>query len=288
MTNVTYSTKPTTNIATSTQKRRTLYLSESDPRVTSSDTVSKYQNDYYAEIVILSDAQYANLIAKQVGVTVNADGTTNVILDDTLPSESVIDASATVSTLHPPTNLYWDYSGDPGATNFNENNGSVTVDIVITFDPSVDDILTDGTVMYDVQALSVNSSSTSAAATTPGTITSSGSTSSGSTSSSSVKFANVTGITKITATSSSIELRWKYISNALSYSVSATGNNMELTSSGQKSRIYTSLNGNSNGYHYWTLTPLSGKSFSGQYTFSVKANYTNGQSATGDNISVTI
>jgi hypothetical protein len=265
------------SLSASVQKRRTLYLAKSDPRA-NEGFINKYRNDYYAEVVVLEDSEYLHLLASQIG-TANI---TDVV--DTYNNANILVDPAT--TLHPPTLLYWDYKNDPDATMFVTNNGANKVNVKITFDSS--DILIDG-VEYEPVVSSVKAG----AASTSGDSTSS-------------KTADPIELSSIHFShyySGMIEVRWKGLTDAIGYIVSLTGNNCPPRAVSQKStsantgttkkRIYNLnydpthpsvnfpspgyLNLDSSGYATIKLIPTSG-SFSGSYTMTFVANYTDGVS----------
>lgn len=290
MTNITYSDRNATNVSATVQKRHTLYISDKDPRALSG---RKYQNDYYAEIVIIPDAEYRNMIKQQVGQIVDENGNEIEVDFGNIPDASEVETGLLVSTLHPPTNLYWDYSNDPTATEYISNSGSTTINIKVTFDPAIDDISGEGQILYYADIQNITGSSVPAAEPSNSTVTSpNGSTIVSPGSTSSTKFANVGAVTLAqTKTSSLIKLKWKGVKgNVIHYSIKATGSNMMNTSTGQRTRIYTTspdVNATT-GYHYWSLTPLYLRNFSGTYTFVITAQYDKGVSPVGSTFSVTI
>ena len=267
MIDTTYSNRSASNISASVQKRRTLYLAASDPRVNSKETISRYANDYYAEVVILSDADYENLLRNQAGL-------------QTLQTNDATVLSGV--SLNPPTLLYWDYSNDQSATEFVTNSGSNEVNVVVTFDAG-DSNLTGLTYEYIVNTTSTGVQSGSTASTSP----------------------VVTNVST-TFNSSGIHIAWKGNTNAVGYTVSVTGASLPMYFQGYIPQYMASVATNTltknyymnfnplindptlafpgymsldqNGYTQISLVPSSG-SFSGTYTFSVVANYSNSTSA---------
>lgn len=256
------------NLSTSVQKRRTLYLAESDPRA-NKDFISKYMNDYYAEVVIMSDAKYMAMMANELGMS---NGVAEAKYAEVAPS----------TVLHAPTGLYWDIN-DSSATKFVTVNGSNYVNIRVSFDPG--DNLSDS-LQYEYY---VDTTGTGA--------------NPGSTSSNSNAPISRTSISFSPPTTSLIEAEWDGISDALGYTVTVTGANLppreyymktlvgpyaqtlqksyylnydpKTSSANYNSPGYVSLN--SIGKARFKLVPVSG-SFSGSYVVTFVAHYTGGTS----------
>jgi hypothetical protein len=245
-----------------------------DPRVASQATISKYQNAYYAEIVVISKKEYADLLKRGMGQYLDENGQPLIVLDDPANLTASTDIGQLVNTLHPPVNLYWD-STDPSATEFVSNSGSNTVNLVITFDPASDDVATDHDIRYDVSVTNIAASSTTAA--TPGSTAAS-------------NLPNVGTVNNPVHSSGHIQLTWKGITDATGYSITASGSNLP-NASGKTTQVYhsnSSINATT-GLHYWNLYPTAPTTFSGSYTFKIVAVYTNGVSkgAVTKNVSIT-
>jgi hypothetical protein len=257
-TTVRYSDREPSNVSSSVQKRRTLYLAASDPRAKSDFVNSKYANQYYGEVVVLPTDVYLDMLKKQLGGT--ADDGTEIVIDPSLdPAKIAFDAGTLSTSLHAPTNLYWDFT-DPNATQFVSNSGSNTINIKITFDPAIDDVASDGSVTY---AYDVNIGAPSASGT-KGTVT--------------TGTATVGTVTTEIKTSSQIKLSWKALSDATGYNVNVTGKNQNNNPTDKAKDYHSNAAISSNGKHYFTITPAAGKSFTGTYKFSIQVKYTNGAS----------
>jgi len=246
---VSRSNRTPSSVSTSVQKRHPLYISSTDPR-----NNAKYILSYPGEVVVLSPTDYIKYINNSSPIPlVNGEVT-----------------GATVANLHPPTNLYWDTSAI--ANDISSTGSGSLLDIIITFDPSTDDISTDGSITYEaVFTLSNQSTVQNNAATGATNITNAANQTLPSTS----VLTPVGTVTTVHAGTDYIELEWKGLSNIVDYEVTVTGNNLP-GSAGQKKKTYSSLPGNnSKGYHFYTLRPTSG-SLSGSYSFSIAAKYSNG------------
>jgi hypothetical protein len=242
------------NISSSVQKRKTLYLSSDDPRAQNDVFKGSYASKYYADIIVLSPEAYKNLLKTQVGLQYTPDGLPIAGSD---PGQS--DEGKLVSNLHAPTNLYWDYS-DNSSTEFNANSGSNSVNITITFDPSVDDVVTDSTnIRYDYTITNVTGQNAGAIGT-------------GSTANT---FNPVKSITIVNATSSQIQISFPNISDATGYNLTVTGKNL---AAGQLSKTYHSVPTPKATTHYITVRPVATKSFTGAYKLDLSVQYTKGVS----------
>jgi hypothetical protein len=146
------------------------------------------------------------------------------------------------------------------------------LDIIITFDPSTDDIATDGSITYEaVFSLSNQSTTQNTAAVGGASIKNASNQTVPSTS----VLTPVGTVTTVHAATDYIELKWKGLSNIVDYEITVTGQNLP-GSAGQQKKTYTSLPANnSQGYHFYTLRPSSGTLY-GSYSFSIAAKYSNG------------
>ena len=247
-------------VAASVQKRRTLYLAESDPRVKSRDTITRYQNDYYAEIVVLTDDEYLKLLSSQIGTQV----------DSAIYAEPL----AVGTVLHPPTNLYWDYKNDPKATEFVPINGGNEVNITITFDPGDNDLA--GLTYTPI----INGANNGITGTSLGAA-------------SNLAIDSTTFHIQ-TYTPNEITITWRGYTDAYAYNVNVVGANLPAVYYGQnipfpflgvgfKARDYnldygtfaSSLKLDSNGRAKLTLYPATSV-FSGLYTVKISPQYTKG------------
>lgn len=278
MTNTIYS--KSSNLSTSVQKRRTLYLAESDPRA-NKDFITKYMNDYYAEVVVMTDAAYMAMIAAELGQPSNYE-------DDQTAAKSLVSATAysqvaANTVLQAPTGLYWDYN-DSSATKFVTVNGSNYVNINVSFDPG-DELPGSLEYEYYVDTTGVGAAPNSTAKQANAPI-------------------DKTKITFTNNSSSIIQASWDGISDAIGYTITVTGANCPPREFYQKTVAATSgtaakrsyylnydpshptQNYNSPGYKtlssngraIFKIVPVSGKSFSGNYTITFQAHYTNGTS----------
>jgi len=239
------------------QRRHPLYISSTDPR-----NNSKFILQYPGEVVVLSPADYIKYITAGSVIPYSDDSN----LDNSNPGQ-------TVSTLHPPTNLYWNPT-DPNALSVETSSSGSTplLDITITFDPSVDDITTDGAITYEFVATPSAASTVQNSAATGGT-TSTNSSNTSITSTSTLTPISSSTISTVIKTSSQIQLKWKAVSGngMTNYEVTVTGANLP-GASGQTKKVYYSGSDQSGGYHFFSLTPTSGV-FHGAYNFSIAVQY---------------
>ena len=246
------STRPVTTVATSAQKRRDLYISSTDPR-----NNPRYIANYPGQVIVLDPTTYAQYLKKQ-GVNLN-------ILND---------IETEVSTLHPPTNIYWDPTDTASQVLSTGNNGSSTWGLLISFDPSVDDVSTDGTIEYEYQFNLSDSSTVSNSNSTGGT--QSQDASGNKINTTSLKpGVTLSSISTVSHSSSLIQLKWNNVPGCTGYHVSVTGAN-QLGSNGANLKIWTSQPTPTSTYHYFSLHPDTGKYLSGTYTFAISVMY-NGQ-----------
>jgi len=252
MTDINSSSRIVTGLAGSVQKRKTLILHESDPRAKD----PFYISNYVGEIRILSDEQYLKYLK-----------TNNVA------PEVESDSGALATTLHPPTNLYWDAT-NPADTSYDQSNANSLITINITFDPATDDISTDGTISYEAVADISNHQVVSAINDVGGT-TSTNAAGTKTVTSTAVK----PGVVQSTISSpihigSHIQLKWKAVAGVIGYEVTVNGKNQD-NAAGRNSKVWNTGATVTNGYHYFNIYPKSGTSFNGSYSFTIAAKYTN-------------
>lgn len=264
MTQISRSTRQPSTVPGGVQKRRTLVISDRDPRNNPS-----YIANYIGEVRVLPYSEYLQYIKT----------TTYAEPSSGNPTDSSVGGTV-VSTLHPPTNLYWDATVGSSSTEVIPAGLSHTINIYVTFDPSTDDIATDGTITYEVRATATGPAITDSTTSKGG----GGSTSSGGktiTPSATSKSAPVVLSTVSTRvnTSSQISIRWKGVAGVSGYDVVVTGIN-QANASGKSSYPYVSgsdvgAKGTSDaGYHVFTIYPQASTSFHGTYSFSISAKYT--------------
>jgi hypothetical protein len=254
-----YSTRTPSGVAASVQKRRTLYLAESDPRV-KGGSVTKYQNDYYADIKVLSDSDYVQLLKSQIGLSFTAEG-------DPI---AITDVGAEVSTLHPPTNFSVTYETV-------NNNGVSSVTATINFDAAVDSAFQDGESLSYGYTTPTLVPAASAAASTLGA--------------SALKPIDTATITFPYHSSGHLAIKWKGYSDAIAYLVTVTaktGNLFTINSSGThvlsktKKVNYPKISSkmDASGMIVFTVpSPVTLYTFSGEYDFSIQVVYAKGTSA---------
>jgi len=234
-----------TPVGGTVQKPHVLIVPEDSEKAKAS-----YILNYPGEIKVVTRKEYENYI-KEMASTSTED----------VPAE-------TVTTLHPPTNLYWDPK-NPADIQYGTNGTAATIDIYITFDPSFDEIVTDGKDINYVPTVTLTDPSTAQALANSGADQSANGSQVISPSGSS----EVSTIELISKSSSSIQLRWLHIKNATGYEVVSHGVNM-LNSAGRSSTTRTEGTNTANGgYHYFTVSPVSGKSLTGNYYFVIKTKY---------------
>jgi hypothetical protein len=258
MTQISRSTRQATTVPGGVQKRRTLIISDRDPRNNPS-----YIANYIGEIKILPYEKYIQYIKTSFYSDVD---------ELTQESENV------VAGLRPPTNLYWDPT-NASSSEIIPSGLTHTINLYLTFDPSVDEIADNGDVTYEVRAIATGPAITQAVIDNGGGI-STGLSGSTITPSGTSQFTPITRSTIVVVikTSSQIKLKWKGVPGASGYDVVVTGRN-QLAAVGKTSKAYSSGNGvNTDGYHYLTIVPQSGYTFSGSYNFSIKVKYNQGVS----------
>jgi hypothetical protein len=256
-----------------------LYLAKSDPRA-NEGFINKYRNDYYAEVVVLEDAEYLQLLASQIGVSYDYSADEKAGTNVSQTKAALVDPS---TVLHPPTLLYWDYKNDPNATEFITNNGKNQVNVKVTFDSS--DITIDG-VEYEYF---ISTSKTGVAT--------------GSTASDRFKPVDPTTVHFSHYYNGMIEATWSGITDAVGYTIVLEGANAKTRAESQvasigntytttkKRNYYLNYNPNSpsssfpspgyleldsNGKATIKILPTTGHLFTGSYTIYFVAHYTDG------------
>jgi len=252
-----YSNRPASSRSASVQKRKTLYIAESDPR-----NNPKYKMDYYGEIVVLSDLEYANLLKRYT------------YLNPQDASITLPEPSKEVSTLHPPTNLYWDYA-DNNATEYVPSTTSTSINVYVTFDPGSDDVQSDGPITYEYVVTPVTSQGASSVGGS-GSGSAAGGKGLGGTASTNQAKLQTVAVTVAHKTANLIELTWGQLAGATSYLVKIKGAN-QANSNGKATMDYNEA-ATSDATRYFSIYPMSGKIFSGAYTYSVSVVYPNGTS----------
>lgn len=263
MTQISRSTRQATTVPGGVQKRRTLVISDRDPRNNPS-----YIANYIGEVKVLPYSEYLQYIK------------TTTYSEPSVGNPTDPGSNQVVSTLHPPTNLYWDPTIGSASTEVVPFGLSHKINIYLTFDPSTDDIATDGTITYEVVP-------TITGPAIPGAITKNNGGSSNNNSGSSTKPSTTSSSTPVSLstistlvnTSSQIQIRWKGVPGVSGYEVIVNGLN-QTNSAGKSSKAYTTgsdigAKGTSNaGYHVFTIYPQASTTFHGIYSFSISAKYT--------------
>ena len=260
-----YSKRTPSGTAASVQKRRTLYLAESDPRV-KSGSISAYENSYYAEIKIVSDEEYLKLLKQQIGVQYSsaedAIVLTNIAAAPAIPTLQTTE----ITSLVPPTNFSVTYEPDT-------INGGNLLTAVISFDVP-DNYVEDGSIKY------IHTTATLVSAASP-KATNLGATANKPVVASTMSFVH--------QTSSQMSLKWKGYTDAIGYKVQVTAVNSSGTilpasssvgyvpnANGKKHTFYPQIPPtlDSSGYITFNVpTPPSPHAFSGYYAFDVYVVY---------------
>jgi len=264
MTHVYMSNRTPTSVAGSVQKRKTLIISATDPR-----NNPRYIANYVGEVVVLSELEYRKYLTSQ-----------NFTIGDDSGSGTDTSNDVVASTLHPPTNVYWDPTSTSD-TEFIKSGSAPIVNIIVTFDAATDDVTTDGSISYEAEVAVSNHQVTSGIVANGGaTSTNASSTKTVSTNASLAKVVAST-ITSSIHTSSNIQVSWKAVPGVIGYEVTVTGAN-QAGANGKNSKVWNtgSAVNSSTGKHYFNMTPEAGKLFSGHYSFKIAAKYNKGQSGT--------
>jgi hypothetical protein len=258
MTQISRSTRQATTVPGGVQKRRTLIISDRDPRNNPS-----YIANYIGEIKVLPYEKYVQYIKTSFYSDVE---------------ELIQESENVVEGLRAPTNLYWDPT-DSNSSEIIPSGLTHTINLYVTFDPSVDEIADNGEVTYQVRAVATGPAITQAVIDNGGGVSTGVSGSKVSPSGTS-QFTPITRstIVVVTKTSSQIKLKWKGVPGATGYDVVVTGKN-QPAAVGKASKAYSSGNNlNTDGYHYFTIIPQTVYVFSGPYNFSIKVKYNKGVS----------
>lgn len=247
-----YSKRTPSGTAASVIKRRTLYLSDEDPRV-KSGSVTQYENAYYAEIKIVPNSEYIKLLKAQLGISYTDQGD---------PIETV-DIGALVTNLYPPTNFK--VEGYETVTNNNSN----TITAIITFDSPVDDTLDDGTLTF-------GHTSPMPVAAAAATATTTGATGN--------KAIDIATFRSSQHSAGALNLSWKGYTEAKHYNVTVTRQSGKYlpSANGKLTHTYPAVSAtlSSSGRITFTMpSPTIPNAFNGIYTFDVTVTYAKGTSA---------
>jgi len=264
MTQISRSTRQATTVPGGVQKRRTLVISDKDPRNNPS-----YIANYIGEVKVLPYAEYLQYIKTTTYAEPSYANPTDASTGGTV-----------VSTLHPPTNLYWDATVGSASTEIIPSGSSHTINLYVTFDPSTDDVSTDGTITYEVRPTATGPAVTSATVSNGGgtSTAASGATVKPSTTSTSAPIVLST-VSTLVHSSGEIQIRWKGVSGVSGYDVVVTGPN-QANAAGKASKAYVTgsdvgAKGTTNaGYHVFTIYAQIPTVFHGTYSFSISAKYT--------------
>jgi hypothetical protein len=255
--NISSSNRLATPVGGTVQKPHILIVPEDSEKAKAS-----YILNYPGEIKVVTRKEYENYIKEMASV-------------DSQPDEPDL-----VTTLHPPTNLYWDPT-NPLDVSYSNNGATPTVQIIITFDPSLDENSTDSKDIKYYAEVALSDPSTVQNNNKAGVGESTTKDENGNTSTIKPGInAPVSVVENIVSNSSGIQTRWLHVKGALGYEVVAYGKNIK-NSAGKSSKKFKEGNNTANGgYHYFTLSPESGKSLTGNYYFMISAQYNKSQ-ATG-------
>jgi hypothetical protein len=251
------SSRLATPVGGTVQKPHVLIVPEDSEKAKTS-----YILNYPGEIKVVTRKEYENYIKEMASV-------------DSYPDEPDV-----VTTLHPPTNLYWDPT-DPLSVSYSNNGSTPTVEITITFDPSFDENSTDS---KDIKYYATPTLSD------PSTIQNNDNAGAGGSKTTDengnqsiikpVINLPVSIVQNIVSNSSGIQIRWMHVKGALSYEVIAYGKNIKNSAGKSSKKFKEGINTANGGYHYFTLSPESGKNLTGNYYFVISAQYNKTQ-ATG-------
>ena len=264
MTHVYMSNRTPTSVAGSVQKRKTLIISATDPR-----NNPRYIANYVGEVVVLSEIEYRKYLTSQ-----------NFTLGDDTGSDTDTSNDIVVSTLHPPTNVYWDPTSKSDTEYINSGSAPI-VNIVVTFDAATDDVTTDGAISYEAEVSVSNHQVTS------GIVAAGGATSTNAagnkTVSTNASLAKVTlsTVQSLIRLGSHIQVSWKAVPGVIGYEVTVTGAN-QAGAHGKSSKVWSTGSGvnATTGKHYFNMYPETGTLFTGHYSFKIAAKYNKGQSGT--------
>lgn len=254
-------------MAASVQKRRTLYVPDTDIRVRNG-TIYSYANQYYGDLKIIPEAEYIHFMKSQgfapdEEISLPSDsvegGAPNLVGDDTEPGEQ---GQGKLSTaLTPPVNMQYDeYS-----FKLESNSANNTVVVTIVFDESLYNGSPDDNIQYRAFVGPVDPlyAAQDSSAAFDG-----------------IKPIDSSTLSVTSQTSSLITLRWRGLSNATGYTIYVKGKNLpkELGTDNTgyvktASKTYAVTNKLSNGNRYINLKAAAGKPFDGQYSFQISAFY---------------
>jgi len=273
MTVQTRSTKAPFNgsLSLATKHKQPIYISSTDKR-----NNPAYLKSHPGQIIVLSEQDYA-LWLRQEYISTSSDGV-SVLLND----NEAIDLYGTIDqTISAPGIPVWNTSD----ISYVSTDTGIFQNIVISFDTSANDPL-DGSYTYHVHYTPVagTAPNTTGTGSTPSPTSGSGG-SSGSASPGSTVLAPVGARTTVSNTSTLISVSWGAVTNAVSYTVTVSGNGVPyasptgggtsfvVPSAGGPSLIPYATGALSSGIYTFSLAPISPAVFSGGHTLSVQVNY---------------
>lgn len=250
MVNKSSSTQVPSTVAGSVQKRPTLIIRSDDKRNT-----EEYRRNYHGEIIVLEPEAFLKYITKSSSTISDPGASADVIS----------------TAIHPPTNLYWD-PADPNAIAYISGASVSEVALTVTFDPSVDDNSTDGSLTYEVVSEVIDATQAAAIIAAGGAQQTNAAGGPSVPTNAAQPGVTLSTVSVVHFTSSDINLKWKAVPGVTGYQVVITGNNIH-GAAGRTTYTYHSDSSVSNGYHFFDLKPATGKSFSGSYSFAISAIY---------------
>ena len=273
MTVQTRSTKALFNgsLSLATKHKQPIYISATDKR-----NNPAYLKSHPGQIIVLSEQDYA-LWLRQEYISTSSDGV-SVLLND----NETTDLYGTIDqTISAPGIPVWNTSD----ISYVSTDTGIFQNIVISFDTSANDPL-DGSYTYHVHYTPVagTAPNTTGTGSTPSPTSGSGG-SSGSASPGSTVLAPVGARTTVSNTSTLISVSWGAVTNAVSYTVTVSGNGVPyasptgggtsfvVPSAGGPSLIPYATGALSSGIYTFSLAPISPAVFSGGHTLSVQVNY---------------
>jgi len=273
MTVQTRSTKAPFNgsLSLATKHKQPIYISATDKR-----NNPAYLKSHPGQIIVLSEQDYA-LWLRQEYISTSSDGV-SVLLND----NETTDLYGTIDqTISAPGIPIWNTSD----ISYVSTDTGIFQNIVISFGTSANDPL-DGSYTYHVHYTPVagTAPNTTGTGSTPSPTSGSGG-SSGSASPGSTVLAPVGAKTTVSNTSTLISVSWGAVTNAVSYTVTVSGNGVPyasptgggtsfvVPSAGGPSLIPYAIGALSSGIYTFSLAPISPAVFSGGHTLSVQVNY---------------
>jgi len=273
MTVQTRSTKAPFNgsLSLATKNKQPIYISSTDKR-----NNPAYLKSHPGQIIVLSEQDYA-LWLRQEYISTSSDGV-SVLLND----NEAIDLYGTIDqTISAPGIPVWNTSD----ISYVSTDTGIFQNIVISFDTSANDPL-DGSYTYHVHYTPVagTAPNTTGTGPTPSPISGSGGVS-GSAAPGSTVLNPVGTITTVSNTPTLISISFGAVPNAVSYTVTVSGNGVPYASptSGSTSFVVPSAGGPStisqaigslvSGIYSFSVAPISPAVFSGGHTLSVQVNY---------------